>query len=233
MSSDVKSDFNVKGWFDAHCLPWSDAIAKTLNDQGVKFVEDLEILNRAVLNHLFMDKKPIVKTSADIAWKQLGGCETFQFQKVVPSIPIKNASNPLTKKYPKTKPSLHAIKPNGGNSLLRFSGFTRNIIITAKEKGKERDQRKRSKKEESTSIVDAGNAKNSTTSPHFPPKPTTVPNIVAPILTLPPSDYRVDRCFLSETLSDSAGELENIFGDRKLSLKKLIFMTLKTRKDTT
>ena len=69
MSSDNKSDSNVKGWFDAHCLPWSDAIAETLNDQGVEFVEDLNILNRAVFSHLFMDKNPIVKTRAGIAWK--------------------------------------------------------------------------------------------------------------------------------------------------------------------
>ena len=71
-----------------HCLPWSDAIAKTLDDHGVEFVEDLKILNRAIFSHLFMDKKPIFKTRADIAWKELGGRETFQFQKVVSSIPI-------------------------------------------------------------------------------------------------------------------------------------------------
>ena len=82
MSSDNKADSNVKGWFDAHCLKWSDAIAKTLDDQGVEFVEDLKILNRAVFSHLFMEKKPIVKTRAEIAWKELGGREMFQFQKV-------------------------------------------------------------------------------------------------------------------------------------------------------
>ena len=57
MSSDNKVDSNVKGWFDAHCLPWSDAISKTLDDQGVEFVEDLKILNRAVFYNLFMKKK--------------------------------------------------------------------------------------------------------------------------------------------------------------------------------
>ena len=88
MSSNNKADSNVKGWSDAHCLPWSDAIAKTLNDQGVEFVEDLKILNRAVFSHLFMDKNTIVKTRAEIAWKELGGSETFQFQKVASSIPI-------------------------------------------------------------------------------------------------------------------------------------------------
>ena len=123
MSSNNKADSNVKGWFDVHCLPWSDAIAKTLDDQGVEFVEDLKILNRAVFSHLFIDKKPIVKTRADIAWKELGGRETFQFQKVASSIPIKNASTPLPNKYPKTNPSSHAIQPNGGSYVLRFSGF--------------------------------------------------------------------------------------------------------------
>ena len=59
----------MKGWFDEHCLLWYDAIAKTLDDQGVEFVEDLKILNRAVFSHFFMDKKPIVKTSLEIAWK--------------------------------------------------------------------------------------------------------------------------------------------------------------------
>ena len=141
MSTDNKADSNVKGCFDAHCLPWSDAIAKTLDDQGVEFVEDLKILNRDFFSHLFMDKKPIVKTRADIAWKELGGRETLQFQKVASSIPIKNASTPLPKKDPKTKPSLHAIQPNGGSPVLRFSGFMRKIIITAKEKEKERDQK--------------------------------------------------------------------------------------------
>ena len=131
-------------------------------------MEDLKILNRAVFSHFFMDKKPIVKTRAEIAWKELGGHERFQFQKVASSIPIKNASTPLPKKYPKTKPSSHVIKPNGGSSVLRFIGFTRKIIITDKEKDKERDQRKRSKKEESTSIVNTGDANNSTTSPPFP-----------------------------------------------------------------
>ena len=191
-----KADSNLKGWFDAHCLPWSDAIAKTLDDQGVEFVEDLKILNRYVLSHLFMDKNPFVKTRAEISWKELGGRETFQFQKVVSSIPIKNASTTLPKKDPKTKPSSHSIQPNGGSSVMRFSGFMRDIIITAKEKEKERDQRKRSKNEESTSIVNTCDANNSTTSPPFPPKPTAVPNIVAPILILPQSDYRVDFFFL-------------------------------------
>ena len=127
-------------------------------------------------------------------------------------IPIKNESTPLPKKTPKTKPSLHAIQPNGGSPVLRFSGFIRKIIITAKEKEKERDQRNRSKKEKSTIIVNTGDANNTTTSPPFPPKPTTVPNIVTPILKLPPSDYRVDRSFLSETLSDSAGSQKRFFG---------------------
>ena len=61
MSSDNKADSKMKGCFNAHCLPWSDGIAKTLNDQGVEFVEDLKILNRAVFSNLFMKKKPIVK----------------------------------------------------------------------------------------------------------------------------------------------------------------------------
>ena len=134
MSSDNKVDSNVKVWFDVHCVPWSDAITKTLDDQGVEFVEDLKILNRYVFSHLFMDKKHIVKTRADIAWKEVGGRETFQFQKVASSIPIKNASTPLPKKDPKTKPSSHAIQPNGGGSVLRFSGFARKIIISVKEK---------------------------------------------------------------------------------------------------
>ena len=158
-------------------------------------MEDLKILNKAVFYHLFMDKKPIVKTRAKIAWKELGGRETFQFQKVASSNPIKDASTPLPKKDPKTKPSSHGIQPNGKISVLRFSGLTRKIIITAKEKEKERDWRKRSKEEESTSIVNTGYAKKSTTSHPFAPKPTTVPNTVAPIRTLPPSDYRVERCF--------------------------------------
>ena len=95
--SNNKADSNVKGCFDAHFLPWSDAISKTLNEQGVEFVEDLKILNRAVFSHLLMDKNPIVKTRADIAWKELGGHETFQFQKVASSIPIKYAPTPLPK----------------------------------------------------------------------------------------------------------------------------------------
>ena len=67
----------MKRWFDAHCLPWSDAIAKTLDDQGVEFVEDLKILNRAVFSHFFMDKKPIVKTRSEIAF--LMGIEDTTF----------------------------------------------------------------------------------------------------------------------------------------------------------
>ena len=55
---------------------------KDLDDQGVEFVEDLKILNRAIFSHLFMEKNPIVKKRAEIAWKELGGRETFQFQKV-------------------------------------------------------------------------------------------------------------------------------------------------------
>ena len=112
-----KADSNAKGWFDAHCLPWSDAISKTLDDQGVEFVEDLKILNRAIFSHLFMDKKTIVKTRADISWKELGGRETFQVHKISSSIPIKNASTTLPKKDPKTKPSSHSIQPNGGGVL--------------------------------------------------------------------------------------------------------------------
>ena len=57
MSYNTKSDYIVKGWFDAHCLLCSNVIAKTLNDQGVEFLEDLKILNRVVFFHLFMDKK--------------------------------------------------------------------------------------------------------------------------------------------------------------------------------
>ena len=78
--------------------------------------------------------------------------------------------------------------------------------------------------------MNTGDANNSTTSPPFPPKPTTVPNIVAPILTLPPSDYRVDRYFLSETLSDSVGESEKICWRDKALPKEIYFRDLEDSK---
>ena len=64
----------------------------------------------------------------------------------------------------------------------------------------------------------------------FPPKPTTVTNIVAPILTLPPSDYRVDRYFLSETLSDSTGESEKVCWREKALPKEIDFHDLEYSK---
>ena len=57
-----------------------------------------------------------------------------------------------------------------------------------------------------------------------------MPNIVALILTLPPSEYRVDRCFLSETLSDSAGESENICWKEKALPKEIYFHYLEDLK---
>ena len=78
--------------------------------------------------------------------------------------------------------------------------------------------------------MNTGDANNSTTSPPFPPKPTTVPTIVAPILTLPLSDYRVDSCFLYETLSDSAGESENICWREKALPKEIYFHDLEDSK---
>ena len=60
-----------------------------------------------------------------------------------------------------------------------------------------------------------------------PPAATSVPNISAslarannaePLLCLPASDYRVDRCFLSETLLDEADNAEKIcWGEKLLS----------------
>ena len=55
-------------------------------------------------------------------------------------------------------------------------------------------------------------------------------NIVAPILTLPPSEYRVDHCFLSETLSDSAGESEKICWREKALPKEIDFLDLEDSK---
>ena len=85
------ADTNVEQWFFNHRLPWSDDMKQKLDGQGVEYVEDLKILKRPVIVGLFEGATPVVKARADLAWKELGGRDTFEFKRCANSIPLEDS----------------------------------------------------------------------------------------------------------------------------------------------
>ena len=61
MLSNNNADTDVGRWFDLHRLPWTEAIQKKLDDEGVGFVEDLKLLKASFVKDLFSTNKPIIK----------------------------------------------------------------------------------------------------------------------------------------------------------------------------
>ena len=59
------ADTDVHVCFVLHNLTWSEVIKKKLDEEGVEFVEDLNILNASFVKDLFSGDKPIIRTRAE------------------------------------------------------------------------------------------------------------------------------------------------------------------------
>ena len=215
----------IKEWFKRHGLPWSDKIAKKLSDYRVEYMEHLKLPEPEFIADLFKGEKPIVKTMVKLAWKHLGGQKDFEFKRAATQIPLGTVPAAATKSAKgNTMKNLesHAIHENGTSSVMKFKNFSHKITKTAKEKSEEREERKRRKLEQSMGIIDVTGDDGTcdTSNTNQPSAAASVPNPsiassaraenTAPFLSLPASDYRVDRCFLSETLLDKAEDAEKI-----------------------
>ena len=229
-SNDTHADKDVKGYFQQRNLPWTNDIKAKLEEEGVDFVEDLKLLDKNFRKNLFQEEKPIIRKRADIMWNNLGGAASYQFTKVATSIPIGDSpsSPPAKKQKVGNKLPSQSIRQNGNKSVLAgFSGFSREVTKSAATKKLEREQRKKQ-----PIIIDDGTCEPTTssavaaTSSAVSANPNTAQGIIdalssqPAVLLLGASDFRIDRCFLSETLTEPAGISERLCWGLKKMLPK-------------
>ena len=232
-----QADSNVKGWFLAHRLPWNDAVQKfVLVDQGVEVVEDLKCIPKPLFLQQFLGEKPVVKVRAKMAWKELGGKDSFQFNRSATTHNLENASPSPAKPPAKSKTSSissHTCRANNGKSVLAFSafGYSRKVTKTGIQKREEREARKEKRDREASGAIDFDSDDDDDdecideeAEPSAICKHTSTPSDVAPpsvpacnLLAIMPATFRSTRCHLSCNLSDPADENEHkCWGDKLL-----------------
>lgn len=223
-----KTDNNVQRWFENHGLPFTNRIAKMLDDEGVQFVEQLKILGSSKFDELFANEKNIIKTQAQLAFKELGGKKSFDFANIATSIPLDTPTAPPSKKPKTSSNSKNSIRHNGHRSVLDCgSSFTRKVIKTKEEKQRERMERQQKAEEKNTAVINIVDGTNDVAAmPSGSREPSNITNGVnnnesstsTPTLLLGDADYRAERCFLASTLNDPAGVSEKTCWEAHMDL---------------
>ena len=134
----------VKDWFESHDLPWNANIVGKLDTFGIEKVEDLKLYTEEKVADLFVDENEIAKRNAEIAWRELGGKESFQFSRKPSTIPPPAFTTPSP-----TSRAGHTSCGNGhrmhknrsGGDLLNKFGFTK-VVSEKKTKMKEDGKRR-------------------------------------------------------------------------------------------
>ena len=79
--------FNMKGWFLARGLPWSESLSEQLNDYCVERVEDLKLFSKEQFVDLFAAQKFIVREKSRLVYGSLME-EKFCFARCAKGIPL-------------------------------------------------------------------------------------------------------------------------------------------------
>ena len=139
----------VKDWFESHELPWNDNTVSKLDTVGIGKVEDLKLYTAEKVADLFVDKKEIAKRKAKIAWRELGGKESFQFSRKPSTIPPPTFTppSPTSRAGHTSCGNGHRLHKNrSGGDLMNKFGFTKVVSekkTKTKEDGKRRVEEKR------------------------------------------------------------------------------------------
>lgn len=93
-------------------------------------MEDLKFLNgpggASLLKELFEGDNFVVKSRANLAWKDLGKSDSYDFKKVARKLPLKTPAVPTPESTSKSSaPSSRAVRKNQLTALTKAFGFTR------------------------------------------------------------------------------------------------------------
>jgi len=216
-----EADANVEGWFRQQHIPYTPDTANKLSLFGVACVEDLKLYPSNLRDNLFRKEKPIVKNVVLQAWVKLGNKRDFSFEKAAVTTPLdlesetaSPATNAASLSNSGTKTSNSFINVNGTRSVLE-SGMTRKITKTGalkklEREAREEERKKRRKLQDDIATVNNTDNNADTATATVQTKTSTPTNNSRPskLLALPPSDFRMERCFLSSALTDAADDDE-------------------------
>ena len=218
---------DVGGWFSDRGLPFTSDMATILDDVwGLKNVEELKLFKLKEFLELFEHEKKIIRRKAEKVWEELGRDNAFNSKKSARKRNHLNQAQSQKKSKPNSN-STHAIRDN--NVVISVlhptfikegqKGFTRVVTETKEEKEikkQERKRREQQEKEEAAAARQEATSVDSDTSADddssddgmslasldgLGEKQAAKP---AAVLALPPSNFRVGRCQLSQDLLDVA-----------------------------
>ena len=214
----------LRQFFLKNGLPWTTSIEQSLDKDGYDTVELIKVMKEKEWSALFAKEKVAKQRLALSVFRDLkdqpvnpSNCAT-EIPFSPPDETTTHTPSPPKKKL-KTKHNPHPVKSNNLPSVLA-AGFTLKVIKTAEEKKAEREARKLLAEDDDDDDDDDDNIE--VVSPSAPVARTSRKSMapadivndtmgqVARFPALPPSDYRVGRCFLSVNLSDPATDDERL-----------------------
>ena len=209
-NSDIP-DINIPTWFKQHRIPYNDVVVIKLQMIGKYLcVEDIKLFKTHHTEALFGDEDAILMLRAELAWEDLGGRYRYSFKKPNPNLKnsTKTNSDPAnsgsTASPSTNKKKTNVIHKNRMPSVFKFGFYTR-FTKTKVENIRERDYRgvlRNKQKLENFIIniddddIDLGGLGVG--------GDTVEDGENIPLLALPPSDYHIAQCFLSNNLPSPA-----------------------------
>ena len=144
-----QSNANLERWILNHGLPWNDTIEKFFFKQGVNVVEDIKVIKRSLFLEQFEHEKPVVQTKAKLAWKELGGEDTFQFGEAATTIHLDKPPSPPTAAARAASgvvtANMYCRDSNLKSVMHKGLGFTTPLVMFKEEKKAKREERIRKK----------------------------------------------------------------------------------------
>ena len=197
------SEDAIEYWFRSNTLPWNDEIEDFLDDMGVETVEQLKFITKDQWDGLFSTEKKVVQLTAGMVYDKYLN-EAVDLKKCATELHLKPAAAASLKKTP-AKKAPH--KDDGSSLKMDSFGFMVKVIKTKEQKKQEKKERNRKRKAEEQlewggdlSDDDEEEVVMLRHNDDDEEDDDDVDDRKLP--ALPPSDWRLCRCALSQNLKD-------------------------------
>ena len=208
----------IPTWFELHHLPYNDVIVTKIQMIGKDLcVEDLKLFKPHHIEALFGDEDYIVMLQAELAWEDLGERDQYSFKNPNPNLNNSTdtksdpASSGSTASPSTNKKKTNVMHKNRMPYVFKFC-FSTKLTKKQAENIRDRDERQalRKKQKLENFIINIDDDDDIDFVGLGVGGDMVQDGDNVPLLALPPSDYRIARCFLSNNLTSPADDSEKV-----------------------